>query len=317
MKVFEFDDSGLMPALGLGTLNVDPGIVASTVRDAIRVGYRHFDCAAVYQNEPGIGQAFSAAFKASEVDRESLWVTSKLWSSEHARADVIPALKQSLQDLQLDYLDLYLIHWPVVLQQGVIFPEQASEFRTLAEVPLEETWAAMEEARQLGLCRNIGVSNFNIPKLTGLIDQSSIQPAVNQVELHPYLPQWDLMDYCRQQGIVMTAYSPLGSGGRPEQFRKPGAPVLIKDSDICRIARRHGVSPGQVLIAWAIQRGTSVIPKTSNPERLRENYAAASLQLDTADMEEIAANDTEYRIVDGSFWAGPGSTYGPAYLWDQ
>jgi alcohol dehydrogenase (NADP+) len=317
MNHFDLAGGGRMPALGLGTWKSDPGVVGDAVREAIHVGYRHFDCAPIYGNEAEIGLALSAAVAAGEVQRKDLWITSKLWNFNHLRADVIPGLKKTLQDLRLEYLDLFLVHWPVAHKPGVVFPESPEDFLSLQDAPLEETWSGMEEAASLGLCRHIGVSNFSVRKITDLLQRATIRPAANQVECHPYFSQRELLAFCREQDIVLTAYSPLGSGDRPARIKRENEPSMLQDPVIVDVAGKHGLSAGQVLIAWALQRGTSVIPKSSNPSRLAENFAAAEAHLDNDDMAAIDGLDRGYRYVDGSFWCPEGSPYSLETLWDE
>lgn len=318
MNSFAMKSGGRMPALGLGTWKSAPGEVGAAVREAIRAGYRHFDCAPIYANEAEIGAALADAISAGEVTRDRLWITSKLWGSCHGRDNVVPALRRSLADLRLDYVDLYLIHWPVALQEriGIGYPRSAADFRTPVEAPLAETWAGMEEAFSLGLCRNIGVSNFTATKLVRLARTAEIQPAVNQVESHPYLPQTALLRHCNDNGIVLTAYAPLGSGDRPARVRSVDDPVLMNEPVLSDIATRHGLAPAQVLVAWAVQRGTSLIPKSTNPARLAQNFAAASVSLTDAEMIAIAGLDRGHRFFKGSLWTIDGSPYTQKTLWD-
>lgn len=306
-----------MPAIGLGTWKSAEGEVGEAVKAAVRAGYRHIDCAPIYGNEAEIGKALQELFAAGEVRREDLWITSKLWNDAHRKEDVIPALKKTLSDLQLDYLDLFLIHWPVAQRKGVALPESPNDFVSLEEVPLSQTWQGMEEAVREKLTRNIGVSNFSWQKLVGLTKAASIPPAVNQVELHPFLAQNALLEFCRQENILLTAYSPLGSGDRPSGIRKADEPRPLSEPTVLKIAQKHGVSPAQVLIQWAVARGTAVIPKSTNPSRIKENLSAAQLSLDTTDIEQLNALDKHYRIIDGSFWTPEGSPYTLATLWDE
>ena len=317
MKYLQCGNGDELPMLGLGTWKSQPREVYDTVQKAISIGYRHIDCAPVYQNEDEIGEALAAVVASGDVARDELWITSKLWNSNHARRDVVPALEKTLSDLKLDYLDLFLIHWPIAFRPGVGFPEGPQDYVSLDEAPLSETWSGMEEAVGKGLCRTIGVSNFSIKKTGDLLPGASTPPVVNQVEVHPFFPQRELLAWCSDHDIVLTAYSPLGSGDRNPEFMRDDEPEPLKHPVILEIAARHQLSAGQVLIAWAIQRGTCVIPKSSNPERLRQNFEAASIVLADGDMAAIAELESGYRIFHGGFFAEEGSGYTVAGLWDE
>ncbi len=315
MKHYDLAGGGTMPALGLGTWKSTSDEVGPVIREAIRIGYRHFDCAKAYANEDQIGAAMQAAIAAGDVTREELFVTSKLWNDAHGAADVRPALERTLADLQLESLDLYLMHWPVALKPGVFFPRTAADLVSLDEVPLTETWRAMEACQQAGLVRNIGVSNFSASKVEALADAADVPISVNQVEAHPYLAQCELIERCVARGVHVTAYSPLGSPDRPDVLKKDDEPDLLGHPVIADIAASLGASNAQVLLAWAIQRGTSVIPKSVNAERLQQNLSAVNVLLGDAEMETITALDGPYRFVDGRFWAPEGSPYTYENIW--
>lgn len=306
-----------IPSLGLGTWKSGPGEVFTAVKEALNIGYRHIDCAPAYENEGEVGAAIAETVASGSVARKELWITSKLWNNAHRPDKVEPALRKTLADLKLDYLDLFLIHWPVAFSHEVFFPRSGEDYFSLADMPTISTWRAMEACVEKGLVRHIGVCNFSIKKLDALKQEAKIAPVMNQIELHPYLQQNTMLDYCRQNGILLTAYAPLGSGDRPQRLKKSDEPVLLQDPVIQRIAGKHGVQPGHILLAWALHRGTIVIPKSVNPERLRQNLDASNVSLDAADMADIAALDKGYRFVDGSFWQGPGSPYTVADLWDE
>jgi len=317
MRTASFANGDSMPLLGLGTWKASPGEVGAAVREAIRLGYRHIDCASVYANEPEVGEAIKGAIDAGEVCREELWITSKLWCNAHGRANVEPALRRTLADLGLDWLDLYLVHWPVPIRPGVAFPGSGADLLPPEAMPLSDTWEGMEAVRDVGLTRHIGVSNFSSRKLNDLLAHCRIRPEVNQVERHPLLQQPVLLADCTAAGVHITAYSPLGSGDRPAALKGGDEPVLLDNPVIGAIAAEHGCSAAQVLIAWQLQGGISTIPKSVSPARLRENLAAAELQLTPSDLERIASLDQHLRLVDGSFWLLEGGPWTLQDLWDS
>ena len=317
MRTIQLEGGGQLPALGLGTWKSAPGEVATAVREAIRVGYRHIDCAPIYGNEAEIGGALADAIAAGDVTRDELWITSKLWCDRHAEKDVVPALQQTLKDLRLERLDLFLVHWPVALKKGKQMADRPKDFIALDKLPIAKTWKGMEAAHAAGHARHIGVSNFSAKKLRELCSVASVKPAMNQVELHPYLAQVDLLGTCRELGVAVTAYSPLGSQDRPPVLRAEGERNLLVDPLVTGIAESLGVTPAQVLLAWALQRGTAVIPKSVNPARLAENFAAAKVELGPTDMQRLGALDAGRRYVTGAFWTTSGSPYTLANLWDE
>jgi alcohol dehydrogenase (NADP+) len=317
MKTLQFDNGDQMPVLGLGTWKSKPGEVYEAVKAALRMGYRHIDCAPIYGNESEVGRALAESVSEGIVSREQLWITSKLWNDCHTPEDVQPALEKTLADLRLDYLDLYLIHWPVVHKKGFLFARTGRDMIALEDLPPARTWEAMEALKDKGLCRHIGVSNFSAAKLRDLLAHARLQPEMNQIELHPYLQQPAMLAFCRENSIPLTAYSPLGSPDRPAELKEQGEPMLLENPTVGQIADRHGCSPAQVLISWAIHRQTAVIPKSVNPVRIQENLAAAELVLSQEEMQEMAGLDRNRRYVSGAFWVMEGGPYTLANLWDE
>ncbi len=293
-----------MPAIGLGTFGSDrvsASEIAEAVKGAAAIGYRHFDCASVYANEARIGVALQDV-TASGVRREELWITSKVWNDKHAPEDVIASCRQSLADLRLDYLDMYLIHWP--------FPNyhpphcdvtsRSPNAQPYIHENFMRTWRAMEDLVDRGLTRHIGTSNMTIPKLELLLRDARIRPAVNEMELHPHFQQPDLFAYARAHGIEPVAYSPIGSPARPDRDRTPQDTVDIEDPVIVGIAKRLGVHPAVVCVKWAVQRGQTPIPFSTK----RANYLAnlrgvVSEPLTEDEMARIAAIDRNCRLIKG------------------
>lgn len=313
METLKFKNGDKMPAIGLGTWKSGKGEVEEAVKIALNNGYRHVDCAATYGNEAEIGRAFHSVFSEGKIKREDVWVTSKLWNDSHRKEHVIPALKQTLKDLQLDYLDLYLIHWPVAFRHGVSFPSKDEDYLSLEEVPIIETWETMVEAKKQGLVKHIGVSNFSAKKLDDLMSRSNEKPEMNQVELHPFLPQPDLLQFCNENNIHCTAYSPLGSGDRSREMKAEDEPSLMEEPAIKEVAEKHNASPAQVLIKWAVARGTAVIPKSTTRKHIISNLESQNLPLDEEDLKKIAGIKRHYRYVTGEFFVTPGNPYNNIY----
>lgn len=303
MKYIRLNNDSEMPIIGLGTWQSKPGEAYQAIRWAIKMGYRLFDCASIYGNQAEIGQAFSDAVREGDIKRKELFITSKLWNDMHAPEDVKPALEQTLEDLKLEYLDLYLMHWPVAQKKGTQMPQSADDLINPKDLPVEVTWSAMEELLQSGLVESIGVSNFSAKKLGNLIEKAEVVPAVNQVENHPLLQQNELIDFCQKNDVIVTAYSPLGSQHHEGEESVLGNPVIIE------MAERLQVTPAQVVLAWQMQRGVIVIPKTVHEERLKENFASQAVELDDADMKKIAELDKNFRFIKGSAFMLSGSGY--------
>ncbi|MEZ4794039.1 MAG: aldo/keto reductase [Flavobacteriaceae bacterium] len=309
MKTLIFRDGNLMPALGLGTWKAKGKELKSAVKTAIRVGYRHIDTAAVYGNEEVIGEALAEIFEEGTIQRKDLFITTKLWNDSHHPDHVIPALTTSMKKLGLNYLDLYLIHWPVAFRHGTAMPSHIEDYVPLSEIPSEVTWAQMEEAKKLGLAKHIGVSNFSVKKLNSLMQRCGEMPEVNQIELHPLLQQNTLRDFCKEHHILLMAYSPLGSGDRHASMKAADEPNLFELPIVKTIADKHGVHPAQVLIAWHICMGVCVIPKSTTPKNIESNFKAAQLKLDAEDLAQLGQLDRNYRYVTGTFFESPEKGY--------
>ena len=301
MKTIKLNTDAQMPIIGLGTFLSAPGEVYQAVRWAIKIGYKHIDCASIYGNQAEIGQAIHDAIIEGDIKREELFVTSKLWNDSHAMVDVRPACEQSLKELQLEYLDLYLMHWPVAQRKGTTMPKADDDWIPLTQIPLWETWAEMEKLYNDGLVKAIGVSNFNEANINLLLEKTQITPAVNQVECHPFLNQNDLIAFCRKNNIAVTAYSPLGA-------ERSGA-TLLENKVIVDMAERIQTTPAQILLAWQMQRGVIVIPKSVKENRIHENYASQAVELDAADIKIIDGLNQNHRFFDGSFFANPAKGY--------
>ncbi|MCA9133709.1 MAG: aldo/keto reductase, partial [Planctomycetales bacterium] len=266
------------------------------------------DAACDYGNEPQVGEGIRRALAQGLCTREQLWVTSKLWNTYHRPENVRPALERTLRDLGLDYLDLYLIHFPVALRYvapevryppGWLFdPDAAQPKMETDAVPLAETWGALEELQQAGLVKHLGVSNFGCGLIRDLLAYAAVRPTVLQVESHPYLTQEKLLRYCRQEQIAFTAFSPLGAGSYVPLGMAEASDSVLQQPPIQEMARAHGKSPAQIVLRWGVQRGTAVVPKTSRPARLAENIDLFDFQLSDVEMSQISALDRHQRYND-------------------
>lgn len=279
--------SGSIPAVGFGTLIPDPALTITATRDALEAGFRHFDCAERYRNEREVGEALQAGLAAGKIAREDIFVTTKLWNSNHRPERVEPAFEASLERLRLKDLDLYLIHTPFAFQPGDDQDPRDQNGNILYDrgVTLLETWNAMESLVEHGRCRAIGLSDITLNELMPLYESARIKPAVVQVESHPYLPETELLEFCRQKGIVFLAFAPLGHGARPGP---------LEDPVITAIAARVGKTPAQVLLAWAVQRGTALLTTPRSAARAKENFDISALPQDALD--EINRIQTRQRL---------------------
>jgi diketogulonate reductase-like aldo/keto reductase len=293
-----------MPAIGFGTFGSDHAghdVVAGAVRGAIEVGYRHIDCAAVYGNEAEIG-AVLGEVRAGGIAREELWITSKLWNDKHGEDDVVPACRQSLADLGLDYLDLYLVHWPFpnFHPPGCDVSSRSPDARPYVHEGFVKTWRQMEKLVETGLVRHIGTSNMTIPKLDLVLRDAAVPPAVNEMELHPHFQQPALFDFVRDHGIVPVGYCPLGSPNRPERDRTPEDTNPLEDPVVREIAEAHDVHPAVVCIRWAVQRGQTPIPMSTRRRNYLANLrAAVGPRLSDDEMEALAGIDRNCRMIKG------------------
>jgi alcohol dehydrogenase (NADP+) len=262
--------AGAIPAVGFGTLIPDPVAAETAVKTALEVGFRHLDCAELYRNEDVVGRAMQQAFAAGTVRREDLFVTTKLWNNNHRPERVGPALEASLRRLQLDYVDAYLIHTPFAFPPGDDQHPRDEHGQPVYDtgVTLVETWRAMERLVDEGKCRAIGLSDIRLDKVKEIFAAARIKPAVVQVESHPYLPEWELLDFCQENGIVLLAFAALGHGMHPR---------LTEDPVITAIAERVHKTPAQVALAWAVQRGSAFLTTSTNPGRITENFDISPL----------------------------------------
>ena len=313
-----------IPPLGFGLWKVPQDSCANQVYEAIELGYRHLDSASDYGNEVEVGNGIARAIKDGLCTREELWITSKLWNTYHAPEHVEPAIRKSMDDLQIDYLDLYLIHFPIAqpyvpfedrYPAGWLFePDEPKASMQLAKVPLINTWKAMESVYDKGLARHIGVCNYNTALMHDLMAYALIKPAMLQIEAHPYLTQENLLRLCEQYSIAVTAFSPLGSLSYVELDMAQNNETLLEKKAIVAAANRTGKTPAQVVLRWGIQRGTAIIPKTSKRQRLIENAALFDFELTNDEMNQISDLNCNRRFNDpGAFCEAAFNRFHPIY----
>lgn len=308
-----------IPAVGLGTFgsdHVDNATIGKAVKDAIRLGYRHIDCASVYGNEKEVGQAIHECIEEGIVKREELWITSKVWNDRHH--DVIGACRQSLADLQLDYLNLYLVHWPFpnFHAKGVSVDSRDPNARPYIHEEFMACWRQMEELVRMGLVRNIGTSNMTIAKMRLLLRDCSIKPACTEMELHPHFQQPEVFNYMVIQGIQPIGFCPIGSPNRPERDRTPEDTCPTQDPVIVEIAKAHDVHPAVICVKWAVQRGQIPIPFSTKPRNMLSNLRASFADsLTVSEMEAIRKIDRHCRLIKGQVFTWQGATWED--LWDE
>lgn len=313
-----------LPAVGLGFWKIEKSATPEVVTTAIDAGYRHFDCACDYGNEAEVGVGLQRALQAGAVTRDDLWVTSKLWNTYHRTEHVRPALERTLEDLQVDYVDLYLIHFPISMRyvpfderyppEWFFDPNADSPRLELDPVPIQETWRAMEQLVADGLAKNIGICNFGTSLLRDLLSYADIRPAVLQIESHPYLTQEKLIRYCNDENIAVTAFSPLGAQSYFSLNMAEQGESVLEHEVVRDIATKHDRTPAQVVLRWGVQRGTAIVPKSSNADRLRENLALFDFELTDDEMKSISALDRNRRFNDpGDFCEAAFNTFMPIY----
>lgn len=311
-----------MPAVGMGTFgsdHADPELVAQSVKGGIQAGYRHFDCAACYGNEAQLGKVFSSVIAGNEVGREELFIASKVWNDMHGKGDVLIACAKTLRDLQLDYLDLYYLHWPF---PNFHPPKCDGNVRNPDSKPFSverfmAVWRQMEKLVDLGLTKHIGMSNMTIPKLKAVLPLCRVKPAAIEMEMHPCFQQEELFQYCRKNGIETVGFCPLGSPNRPKRDRTPEDTADTEMPEIMAIAKAHGIHPAHICIKWAVQRGQTPIPFSTKEKNYVSNLKCVTEDpLTDEEMNTIKKLECNNRLIKGQvfLWRGAKDWHD---LWDE
>lgn len=299
IESIKLSDGHDFPMIGLGTFRSvgdEIGLI-NAVKAAINAGYRHFDCAWLYKNEDVIGKAFKEAIAESNgsLKREDLFIVSKVWNTFHSTDQVAVALNETLKSLQIDYIDLYLIHWPMGFQEGTDpFPKDKNGKTIYSEVNYLETYKALESFVNSGKIKSIGVSNFNIKQLQDVLDNCEIKPVNNQIEVNPYLQNDELIEFCQKNNVVVSAYGPIGAGQK--ETTHPDLPIILQNETILKIGKKYNKSPAQICLRWGVQRNIVMLPKSVTPSRIAENAQVFDFSLTDEEMLEIKSLNQNYRF---------------------
>eukprot|EP01022_Parablepharisma_sp_SALTPOND_P004474 TRINITY_DN120362_c0_g1_i1.p2 TRINITY_DN120362_c0_g1~~TRINITY_DN120362_c0_g1_i1.p2 ORF type:complete len:322 (+),score=44.63 TRINITY_DN120362_c0_g1_i1:1234-2199(+) len=292
MKSLTLNNGAFIPTIGLGTLCAKESLKEIIRSAVLEFGYRHIDTARDYENEEFVGEAIESMIKQGEVKREDLFITTKIFNHEKGKGQIETVLRDSLKKLRTPYVDLLLVHWPLGATDKAT--------RKIAQTPLHETWAEYEECYHKGLCKSIGVSNFGVQLLLDLLSYCKVKPVVNQIEVHPYLTQEDLVKFCQEQGIAIEAYAPLGSPGTLDW--RPHKEVVMEDKVIKELAGKYKKTPAQIALNWCLNRGCVVIVKTEKKARLGENMGAMDFSMEKEDYDKITALNKNIRYFDTKYW---------------
>jgi diketogulonate reductase-like aldo/keto reductase len=297
MQKRKLNNGNNIPVLGLGTWKAEPNLVGEAVKFAVtKAGYRHIDCASIYRNEPEVGDALKEVFRT--IKREEVFITSKLWNTQHQAENVEKACRKTLADLNLEYLDLYLMHWGIAFSHGGdLEPVDKDGYAVTDNVSIQETWQAMEALVKKGLVKSIGVANFTTMMLEDLLTYAKVLPVMDQIELHPYNTQEELVEFCKYKNIAVIAYSPLGRQGADRE-----GPRLFDEQVINDLAQKYKKTKAQILLNWAVGRGTIAIPKSVTADRISENIDIFDFELTEEEMKSVGALNQNYRFVNPVKW---------------